>query len=47
MSTKKRSKLAKSILGLIGISGGISIFFYGFIRFMTQAIVEIYCENAY
>lgn len=45
MSTKKRSRLARRILGLIGASGIISIFFNRFLVFMTQAIVEIYCEK--
>ena len=45
MSIKKESKLAREILGYIGISGLISVFFYWFLLFMSQAIVEIYCAR--
>jgi len=46
MLTKKSSRLAREILGLIGIAGIISVFFYGFLEFATKAVVEIYCEKS-
>lgn len=45
MSIKKGSRLAKEIIGYIGIAGVISIFFYWFLIYMSQAIVDVYCAR--
>ena len=45
MSIKKGSKLAREIIGYIAVSGIISIFFYRFLLFASQGVVEVYCAR--
>ena len=45
MSIKKGSRLAREIIGYIGISGIIAMFFYWFLLFMSQAVIEVYCAR--
>ena len=42
---KKRNKLSREILGLFGATAVISVFFYGFLNVMANAIVVSYCER--
>lgn len=42
---EKKSKLSREILGLFCVSAVISIFFFGFLSVMANAIVLSYCEE--
>ena len=45
MLIKKDKKLAREIIGYISIAGVISVFFYWFLLYMSQAVVEVYCAH--
>ena len=38
MSIKKEKKLAREIIGYISIAGVVSVFFYWFLLYMSQAV---------
>lgn len=42
---KKRDKLSHEILAIFGVSSAVSIFFFGFLRFTSKAVVLSYCEK--